>query len=64
MTKKASNPLPTYPKPTPPPAPPSRVITEGGGCGFCPKCKSTMHREKFFFFGKKICDQVLCGFKI
>ena len=55
MTKKNSNPLPTYQKPPAPPAPPARrVVTENGGCVICPTLGNNMTRTE-------IATQVLAG---
>jgi len=57
---------PNYPpenaiKPPPPPASPlSRMLREGGTCGICPKCGSSLKRTKIFF-GKKKCIHPECG---
>lgn len=45
--------------PKPPKPPTSRIILEGGGCDFCPVCKSSRVR-KYFIFGKKLCINKDC----
>jgi hypothetical protein len=59
MTKNYN--VPTYPKPPAPPHPPplSPRILEGGGCGICPKCHSSLTR-KYWLFGEKKCIHTLC----
>jgi len=68
MSKKESNPRPPdiSMKPPPPPKPPlGRHLREDGYWAvICPKCKSSMEKTKWFFFGKKRCIHPECGYEI